>query len=168
MAPPHKQAINVRTLKILKSAFSASSRQQNYGPVGGPTIVVVEYKSYEVNRVIVIHDVASNRISRLIALFHGVKDSVFEVLRCINYFDEVLQRRIGMVFELRPQLDGPPNPLFAALSSSSSSRPSLDARMRLAHLLAETMLLLHSVDWLHKSIRRETVLMEADTSPQMR
>ncbi len=155
VAPSEAQAINIGTLKTSSSAFSPSGIQQNYGSIRGAK-VIVEYKLYEVNRVNVIHDVASNRISRLIALLHEVKDTRFKVLRCVNYFDETPQRRIGMIFELPPDLDGPPSSLLAALSSSSSSRPSLDARMRLARSLAETLLLLHSVNWLHKSIRSET------------
>ncbi|KAL8893580.1 MAG: hypothetical protein Q9192_005125 [Flavoplaca navasiana] len=84
------------------------------------------------------------------------------------------QLRIGVILELPPGLDGPPTTLLSALSSQasfSSFRPSLDARMRLARALAETVLLLHSINWLHKSIRSETVLLLSEattTSPPPR
>ncbi|KAL8689164.1 MAG: hypothetical protein Q9218_005101 [Villophora microphyllina] len=166
VAPSDTPAINVGILKTTSSAFAGSASQQNYGSIReGATKVVVEYKSYEVNRVNMIHDVASNRINRLIALLHEVKDPHFKVLRCINYFDESPQRRIGIIFELPPELDGPPSSLLAALSNSSSSRPSLDARMRLARSLSETLLLLHSVNWLHKSFRSETILLLKPDNP---
>ncbi|KAL8864905.1 MAG: hypothetical protein Q9174_007171 [Haloplaca sp. 1 TL-2023] len=37
--------------------------------------------------------------------------------------------------------------------------------MRLARSLAETLLLLHSINWLHKSIRSDTVLLLSEFSP---
>ena len=161
VAPPDTQTLNVDSLRTSLSAFASSVEHQNYGTTtqAGATKVIVEYKSYEVNQINVIHDVASNRINRLIALLHEVKEARFKVLRCISYFDESPQRRIGMIFELPPELDGPPSSLLTALTCSSNTRPSLDARMRLARSLAETLLLLHSVNWLHKSLRSETVLL---------
>ena len=119
----------------------------------------MEYKWYEVNKFNVIHEIPSDQISRLIALLHEVKDAHFKVLRCVNYFDETKHRRIGIIFELPPHLNGLPTTLLTALSCSTSSRPSLDARMQLARSLSETLLLMHSVNWLHKSIRSETVLL---------
>ncbi|KAL8846462.1 MAG: hypothetical protein Q9221_008446 [Calogaya cf. arnoldii] len=169
VAAPNAAAINVGKLKTLSSAFLPDGDyQKNYGSIKGESNkVIVEYKPYDVNEVKVIHEVAANRINRLIALLHEVKDARFKALRCINYFDEPPERRIGMIFELPPELSGPPSTLLTALSGSSSSRPSLDARMRLARSLSETLLLLHSVNWLHKSIRSETVLLlsEARVTP---
>lgn len=159
VTPMNTQAIDVEILKIPTFEFTASAGHHNYGSIGRPSKVFVEYKSYEVNKVNVIHDVASNRINRLIALLHEVEDIRFKVLRCINYFDNTLTGSIGIIFELPPQLSGPPNTLLAALSCSSGSRPSLDTRMRLACSLSKTLLLLHSVNWLRKSIRSETVLL---------
>ncbi|KAL8654237.1 MAG: hypothetical protein Q9226_003513 [Calogaya cf. arnoldii] len=165
---PDAAATNVGSLQTSSSAFIPNEDHQNYGSIkGGSTKVIVEYKPYDVNEVKVIHEIAANRINRLIALLHEVKDARFKVLRCINYFDEPPRRSIGMIFALPPELSGPPCTLLTALSGSSSSRPSLDARMRLARSLSETLLLLHSVNWLHKSIRSEIVLLlsEACTTP---
>lgn len=146
VAPANTQVINVEALKIGPSTFSSSGSHPSHGSIGGASKVFVEYKSYDVNKVNVIHQVPSNRISRLIALLHEVKDARFKVLRCINYFDQIPLRRIGIIFELPAHLDGPPTTLLTALSCSTSSRPSLDARMRLARSLSETLLLLHSVN----------------------
>ena len=171
VAPPDAQTLNVASLQASPSAFSPVATHQNYGTIFGTTKVIVEYKTYEVNSINVIHEIASNRINRLLALLHEVKDARFKVLRCINYFDETPLRRIGMVFELPAGLGGPPISLLSALPSSSSSRPSLDARMRLARSLAQTLLLLHSVNWLHKNIRSETIYLlseAATTSPPSR
>lgn len=165
VAPPDTQTLNVGSLKTSPSAFCLSEDHQNYGSIQGENAkVIVEYKSYEVNQINVINEIASNRINRLIALLHEVEHARFKVLRCIKYFDETPQRRIGMIFELPPDLNGPPSSLLTALSISTSWRPSLDARLRLARSLCETLLLLHSVNWLHKSIRSETILLLSEAS----
>ncbi|KAL8880562.1 MAG: hypothetical protein Q9198_002057 [Flavoplaca austrocitrina] len=174
VAPPNTQTLNVTSLQLTPLAFSPIVAGSNYGTILESTKVIVEHKTYDVNKFNVIHEVAANRINRLIALLHEVNDARFKVLRCINYFDETPLRRIGMIFKLPPGLDGPPTTLLSALSSRasfSSFRPSLDARMRLARALAETVLLLHSINWLHKSIRSETVLLlsgATTTSPPPR
>ena len=164
VAPNDAQINRVKSLETTASSFSAS--QPQYG-IFKEQKVFVEYKSYDVNKIGIINDVASDRIDRLIALLHETKDDRFKVLRCTNYFEETSERRIALVFRLPPGLDGPPSSLLAALSCSSSSRPSLTARMRLAHSLSETLILLHSVNWLHKSIRSETALLlhAGDTLP---
>ncbi|KAL8995892.1 MAG: hypothetical protein Q9169_004466 [Polycauliona sp. 2 TL-2023] len=169
VAPSDTQILNVGSLKTPPSAFTPSQSHPGYGTFQQTTKVLVEYKPYDVNQINVIHEISSNRISRLIALLHEVKDARFKVLRCISYFDESPQRRMGLLFELPPKLDGPPSTLLSTLSntsSSSSARPSLDSRMRLARSLCETLLLLHSVNWLHKNIRSETILLlsEAPTT----
>ena len=160
VAPMDKQTIDIEILRIPMSRFTTSAGDRNYGSIGGPSKVFVEYKSYEMNKnPNVIHDFALNRINQLIALLHEVEDSRFKVLRCVNYFEAPSLGAIGIIFELPLQMNGPPNTLLTALSCSSGSRPSLDARMRLARSLCETLILLHSVNWLHKSIRSETVLL---------
>ena len=164
VAPPDAQTLNVASLQASPSAFLPIAIHQNYGIIFGTTKVIVEYKTYEVNSINVIHEIASDRINRLLALLHEGKDARFKVLRCINYFDETPLRRIGMVFELPADLDGPPISLLSALPSSSSSRPLLDARMRLARSLAQILLLLHSVNWLYKNIRSETIYLLSEAA----
>ena len=160
LAPIDTQTIDIEILRIPISSFTTSSGAHNYGSIGGLSKVFVEYKSFEMNHNLgVIHGLTSNRINQLIALLHEVEDARFKVLRCVNYFEELSRATVGIVFELPLQMNGPPNTLLAALSCSSGSRPSLDARMRLARSLCETLILLHSVNWLHKSIRSETVLL---------
>ena len=112
VTPLDTQAINMETLRMPTSRFTASAGHHNYGSIGESSKVVVEYKSYEVNKVNLIRDVASDRINRLIALLHEVEDAHFKILRCVNYFDDTSQRNIGTVFELPPQLNGPPNTPF--------------------------------------------------------
>ncbi|KAL9035782.1 MAG: hypothetical protein Q9180_004668, partial [Flavoplaca navasiana] len=120
VAPPNTQTLNVTSLQLSPSAFSPIIAGSNYGTILESTKVIVEHKTYDVNKINAIHEVAANRINRLIALLHKVNDARFKVLRCINYFDETPLRRIGMIFELPPGLDGPPTTLLSALSSRAS------------------------------------------------
>ncbi|KAI4270441.1 MAG: hypothetical protein LQ337_006689, partial [Flavoplaca oasis] len=167
VAPPNTQTLNVTSLQLSPSAFLPIIAGSNYGTILGSTKVIIEHKTYDINGINIIHEVAANRINQLIAPLHYVNDIRFKVLRCINHFDETPLRRIGMIFELPPGLDGPPTTLFSALSSRASFgsfRPSLNARMRLARALAETVLRLHSINWRHKSIRSETALLLSEAT----
>ena len=159
VAPQGTQFLAIKNLKTTASTFSASADHPNYGSVGPFSKVFVEYKSYQVDNINRIQDLASSRISQLIALLHEAKDHRFKVLRCVQYFDESPRPRVGLIFQLPTQLNGPPSNLLHALNCSSNSRPSLNARMKLARSLSDTVLLLHSVNWLHKSIRSENVLL---------
>ncbi|KAH7248247.1 hypothetical protein B0J15DRAFT_380554, partial [Fusarium solani] len=51
-----------------------------------------------------------------------------------------------------------PTKLLQAIKSRTVKRPTLDERFAIAKSLAKTVFGLHSVDWLHKSIRSENVL----------
>ncbi|KAL8832352.1 MAG: hypothetical protein Q9170_004922 [Blastenia crenularia] len=163
VAPADTQTFKVENLRIATSGIFAwpMPMDPNYGYLrsGKGDGVYMEYKSYDVSEANATREVAFNRIHQLIALLHEAKDARFKVLRCVNYFDNWENATIGIVFELPPHLGGRPRSLLDVLSCSASSRPSLDDRMRLARSLAETLILLHSVGWLHKSIRSETVLL---------
>ena len=51
-----------------------------------------------------------------------------------------------------------PVTLWQAISSKTTSRPTLDERFAMARCLIQTIGNLHSVDWLHKSLRSENVI----------
>jgi len=74
--------------------------------------------------------------------------------------EEALDPRIGFVFE-KPKDEGvspdtPPISLFDLLSSSP--KPRVTDRIRLAHAVANCLLYLHSVNWLHKGLRSHNIV----------
>ncbi|KAL1875211.1 hypothetical protein Daus18300_003282 [Diaporthe australafricana] len=134
----------------------------------------VEWKEYE-NQMPGVpsppKEIIIERARKLAALLnHSPKPKEFRTPRCLGFFDmesppeDILNCRLGLIFE-RPQ--GPdihptaaPASLHDLLTSSSTSsrRPSVTQRVRLAHALAHCLLYLHAVSWLHKGLRSTNIL----------
>lgn len=158
-----------KSLKISRLEFTETMKFQELeiGELAGKRRVIVEYKSYEQDRTGSINEIVSRRILQLVALLHEEKNDRFRVPRCINFFDDVPGKRIGFVFELP---SGGANLVPQSLNAvliSKKLKPGLGTRMKLAHALAESLGHLHSVGWVHKSLRSENIffLQGASTEP---
>ena len=122
------------------------------------------------------------RVQKLASLLHHTpKPEAFRVPHCLGYFDNAkrpaesdvdsegeddVDTRIGFVFE-KPKDEGTssdvsPVSLFELLSSSP--KPRITERIRLAHAIANCLLYLHSVNWLHKGLRSHNVVFFPVTS----
>jgi serine/threonine protein kinase len=142
-----------------------------YAPSGThtPMPVLVEYKrissswtekrGYELLR----------RVQRLADMLHdGLVSHTLRVLRCVGYRCEVRRLAFSLAFEFpERERDHPevhkPYSLSEFLTETRSQdkyleRPSLNDRFQLAALLAETVLGIHKVGWLHKSIMSSNIL----------
>jgi hypothetical protein len=117
------------------------------------------------------------RVQKLASLLHHTpKPEAFRVPHCLGYFDnarsnldsdiesdgedDLVDARIGFVFE-KPNEEGvsvntSPISLFELLSSSP--KPRVTDRVRLAHAIANCLLYLHSVNWLHKGLRSHNIV----------
>lgn len=103
------------------------------------------------------------RISKLSTLLSNPqKPAQFRTAACIGYFNDASNNRFGLVFR-RPM--GP----SSANSSSSlfdlfldEEKPSLSARIHLAHTLATALQYLHSTSWIHKALRSQNVVFFTD------
>lgn len=119
--------------------------------------VIVEYKTYEMGG----HaEITMRRVRKLATLLHSQKDPSFRVLPCRGYFEDRVGSRFGFVFDIPPGASPKPTSLHDALNvaSSRSKRPSITQRLKLAHKVAESLYLLHTVGWVHKSLRSESIL----------
>jgi hypothetical protein len=118
-----------------------------------------------------------DRVQKLAALLHhSPKPDAFRVPHCLGYFDnasrssdsdpdsdgeeESTDPRIGFVFE-KPQdeavsPDTPPISLSDLLARKP--KPRITDRIRLAHAVANCILYLHSVNWLHKGLRSHNIV----------
>ena len=118
-----------------------------------------------------------DRVQKLAALLHHTpKPDAFRVPHCLGYFDnahppstsdpesdcdeDATDPRIGFVFE-RPKDEGispdtPPTSLSELLQSYP--KPRITDRIRLAHAVANCLLYLHSVNWLHKGLRSHNIV----------
>ncbi|KAG4440501.1 hypothetical protein IFR05_004036 [Cadophora sp. M221] len=118
-----------------------------------------------------------DRVSKLASLLHHTpKPEAFRVPHCLGYFDNAkrpseegsvdseeedgVDTRIGFVFE-KPHDEGvspdtAPISLFELLSSSP--KPRVTERIKVAHAIANCLLYLHSVNWLHKGLRSHNIV----------
>lgn len=96
---------------------------------------------------------------QLAALLHEAQSSDPElgVLQCVRYFEDTPSSRFGLVYALPLSVD--PVSLASLLDVSQKSKPSLSARLQLAHKVALTVQRLHTYSWVHKSLRSENVLL---------
>ncbi|KAH6679568.1 prion-inhibition and propagation-domain-containing protein [Halenospora varia] len=122
-----------------------------------------------------------DRVQRLASLLHHTpKPDAFRVPHCLGYFDngppdtdgggendeDGVEPRIGFVFE-KPKDKGvspetPPISLFDLLQTRP--KPRVTERIRLAHAIANCLLYLHSVNWLHKGLRSHNIVFFPSTT----
>ena len=133
--------------------------------------VIVEWKNYvfDPNPGSEWNQLIENRVKEL-AILLGADHTPheFRTLHCMSYLkdpDEDLYR-YGLVYEkpVDVRLTAKSIPLFDLFSIGSKA--SLSARIKLASTLAKSLLYLHAVDWLHKSIRSDNILFFVCSSDQ--
>lgn len=109
------------------------------------------------------------RIKKLVLLLKPPnKPPEFNAPQCLGYFYEDPEERFGFVFS---------TPSYAALNATPSSLleiikahwtngdnkarhslPSLAKRIQLAHLIARSLMYIHSVNWIHKGLRSDNII----------
>lgn len=127
--------------------------------------VWVEWKTFELKAVLtedgrttrVIPDDITKRVDRLAALLHEEKKpSEFCIPHCLGYFQDDANKRFGLIFEPPERTQAwPPQSL---LSLYNARKISLGAKVRMAQELAQWLMYLHAVNWLHKGLRSANVL----------
>lgn len=104
------------------------------------------------------------RIEGLGVLLHDAKDESFHTLHCRGFFKDVDSDRFAFVFDIPSFNDienagpAPGVKTLRELIALDCGKPNLDARFNLAIALAETVLNLHTVGWLHKAICSDNVI----------
>lgn len=118
--------------------------------------VWIEWKQYDNQSKKVIQD----RIKRLAILLESQnKSEQFGAPECVGYLDDQDQDRYGFVY-LKPKdvsPNTPPTSLYDLIKGTM--KPSLSKRITLAHAIARCLMYLHSVDWLHKGLRSNNVVI---------
>ncbi|CAG9971469.1 unnamed protein product [Clonostachys byssicola] len=74
---------------------------------------------------------------------------------CLGYTDDADRSRYGLVYKAPAPSH---STLHTLISSPDLKTPDLDDRVRLASSLAVALWSLHSLDWLHKSLRADNIL----------
>lgn len=109
----------------------------------------------------------AQRISRLARLLSDrEKPAEFLVPECIGYVQDEENSRFGFVFKSLSPASGTdgyhhrPITLLGLLSSTTTQKPSLTARVHIARMVATSIWYLHATNWLHKSLRSENIVFE--------
>lgn len=121
---------------------------------------LVEYKQYKLfKRNWQGNTGIRERVVQLAALLHEAQssDADLGVLQCVRYFEDTPSSQFGLVYAL--PLSGNPVSLASLLDANQGIKPSLSARLQLAHKVALTVQRLHTYRWVHKSLRSENVLL---------
>lgn len=102
------------------------------------------------------------RVKQLVALFQSVEDDGFCAPKCLGWFDDRDQgkqnrnpSRFGLVFE-NPTQGSAPTSLYELVQTYK--KPSLTDRIALSRRIAECVLYLHAVSWLHKGLRSDSIV----------
>ncbi|MCJ1404367.1 hypothetical protein MMC11_007592 [Xylographa trunciseda] len=109
-------------------------------------------------------DAHTQRIRELVSLLQFPKPDDFGTPQCIGFFDDgdnkktkPLNFHFGLVFKLQDEIDlsSPPISLRQILENAT---PSLTDRISLAAKLATSIMYLHAVNWLHKSLDSDSIV----------
>lgn len=150
----------------LRSACDATSdrSEADYHPLGKPRQRVwIEWR--ECDPIFEIQPkIKPSRIDKLVALLSDPqKPDLLRVPHCLGYFDDPKSKengnrrsRLGFVFEK------PTNPAARPISLrkllETRSKPLLTERVTLAKAISKCLMSLHSVNWLHKSLRSHNII----------
>ena len=125
--------------------------------------VLIEWKKYtlDLNPHSKWNQMIQGRIMQLAMLLGSSnKPHEFRSPHCLGYFvdPEEDQYRYGLVYE-KPKGTSPTARAVSLLDLLTIGvKPSLTARIKLAHAVASSLLYLHAVDWLHKGLRSDSIL----------
>jgi hypothetical protein len=124
-------------------------------------LVIVEWKSYDVDFGDKIRDEQRARLNTLARLLHiATRPPELRVPLCLGYVLDDFHPRIGFVFQ-HPIPQSSPHMHHLYDSLGQKKNPFLGYRFKLAYELSLTVLLLHTAGWLHKgNLARNIVFFE--------
>jgi hypothetical protein len=137
-----------------------SLRTRSFGEVDGQPMII-EWKKYDASwqgqRGIQLR----GRLDNLARLLNEEKEKPEELLtlHCIGYIDRVEEAQYGFVFAKPGAVEDKVISLDQLLDKPTApTLPTLEQRYQIAYSLALTLAILHTCEWLHKSIRSSNVL----------
>ena len=122
-------------------------------------IVLVDPKTYGENPDDPLGERVFPRVVDLATTLNSPRSDDYATLQCKGYFEENMQ--FCFIYHLPPGCEPPPTskpPPSLLEQVTSSFKPSVTARIRLAYHLALSISKIHNDGWLHKGIRSENVL----------
>ena len=139
--------------------------EANYRPEGGQLTkrVWVEWREYD-PLMQVQPSLSPSRVDNLVSLLSEEhKPDLLRVPQCVGYFDSPRCKennyrigRLGFVFEKPSPLSASPISLRSLIELRT--KPLLTERIALAKAIANCLMSLHSVNWLHKAICSQNII----------
>ena len=158
------------------TACTSDSRIRTEGKLypgnGTQQHVWIEWKAYDTSwdRDLDMHVPLSKnlkRVKELVSLLECDKPGQFCAPRCLGFFndrddtkDSNHKARFGLVFEKQEKN---PSPVSLRQMIFTGPKPSLTDRISLAHKISTCVLYLHAVNWLHKGLRSDGVIIFPDS-----
>lgn len=136
------------------------SSQRRFASYANET-VLIDPKKYGDDPDDAIGDKVYDRAKDLAETLGSLRSDEFLTLKCKGLFEDNEQRQFCFVYGLPshcepPSTRTPPSSLLQYVTSSF--KPSVTARIKLAHRLALSIRKIHEEGWLHKGIRSENIL----------
>lgn len=102
-------------------------------------------------------------IEELTALLKARKPDEFRIPPCLGYCilsnDQSQRAKVAVVSQRPQHISNDIRPINLLQAMKQLPRPSLSQRVALSQNIAKCLLYLHSVNWLHKAIRSEVILL---------
>lgn len=171
----HRPATAAANLSIkasrvqVKANDEATAGFRSFGTLDAGQPVVIEWKRYDASWVGKKSIELTGRIYNIAQLLGtDTKPDELLTLRCLGFFDDPERGSFGFVF--RMPLTGsvvtdpwPKQPMMLSLKAlldepSPAYLPTLEERYQTCYSLALSLSVLHTVSWLHKSVRSQNVL----------
>ena len=152
----------IESMSIQRSAvvLTTSGHSRSEADYQGKRIWI-EWKGYRSEQV---HppdwnEVIEDRVQKLANLLGSRhKPKQFRAPQCLGYVNDEEQGRYGFVYQKPNNVMSSTAPVSLLDLIESMERPSLTKRIALATAIAQSVMYLHSVDWLHKGVRSDNVV----------
>ncbi|KAF2232015.1 hypothetical protein EV356DRAFT_518054 [Viridothelium virens] len=159
---PTLQNIGIADQLHLRRIIRSEDTWPGQEKLSGTSAVVAEYKPYSPSRDQSDMEALTARVSQLSALLKANKKTAFRSLRCCGWEDEPANNRFILYFEIPVRFQDP-EPEYRSLSDllknpRNLGRPSLDARLKVAHILAKAVQSWHNIGWVHEGISSSHIL----------
>lgn len=172
---PHEMKLARSDVHLYNDFTGAHNRceAEYQGSLGSRRVVWVEWREYE-PLMQAQPNLNPSRVDKLVSLLSDIhKPDLLRVPHCLGYFIDpeceekgFRRRRLGFVFEK-------PSPTCTAPISLRKlikirNKPLLTERITLAKAIANCLMSLHSVNWLHKGLRSENILFFPEESSEIK
>lgn len=159
------ETVHAELIKTDDLNFQSSSSNQSVG-FYKETPVWLEWKTYAIDDRYPSwwEDMIGNRVKQMVTLLASRdKPKQFRAPQCLGYHyrQSEEEQRYGLVYEMPtkvPQAMTPSAPVSLLELIKTTKRPSLTKRKDFAASICQSLMYLHSVNWLHKGIRSGNIV----------